>query len=207
MFGVLFHSALNRRFSEVNDAEHLFKYLLPTCLLGRNVSLKCPLRAFWLSLNGLHAKSLQSCPTLCNPTDCSPPGSSVHGDSPGKNTRVGCHALLQGIFPTQGSNLGLQYLPHFRQILYPRAAWEAHHQSHYLLSTFPPSTGCPFVLCKVPFTLQKTFYVKLDATWLFLLLFPFPPETEPKRNLSEISQIALCLCFLLQVLWFPESYI
>ena len=36
-------------------------------------------------------------------------------DSPGKNTRVGCHSILQGIFPTQGSNLGL---PHCRQILY-----------------------------------------------------------------------------------------
>ena len=33
-----------------------------------------------------------------------PPGSSVYGDSPGKNTGVGCHALLQGIFPTQGMN-------------------------------------------------------------------------------------------------------
>ena len=43
-------------------------------------------------------------PTLCNPMDCSPPGSSVHGDSPGKNTRVVCHFLLQGIFSTQGSN-------------------------------------------------------------------------------------------------------
>ena len=32
------------------------------------------------------------------------PGSSAHGDSPGKNTGMGCHALLQGIFPTQGSN-------------------------------------------------------------------------------------------------------
>ena len=47
--------------------------------------------------------------------DCSPPDSSVHGDSPGKNTEVGCHALLQGIFPTQGSNPGL---PHCRWILY-----------------------------------------------------------------------------------------
>ena len=47
------------------------------------------------------AKSLQSCLTLCNPTDCSPPGSSVHGDSPGKNTGVGWHALLQGIFPSR----------------------------------------------------------------------------------------------------------
>ena len=32
----------------------------------------------------------QSCPTLCNPVDCSPSGSSVHGDTPGKNTRVSC---------------------------------------------------------------------------------------------------------------------
>ena len=55
------------------------------------------------------AKLLQSWPTLCNPMDCSLPGSSVHGDSPGKNTGVGCHALLQGIFPTQGSNSGLSH--------------------------------------------------------------------------------------------------
>ena len=57
----------------------------------------------------------QSCPTLCNTMDCSPPGSSVHEDSPGKNTGVGCHALLQGIFSTQESNPGL---PYCRQILY-----------------------------------------------------------------------------------------
>ena len=38
----------------------------------------------------------QSFPTHCDPTDCSPPVSSVHGDSPGKNTGVGCHALLRG---------------------------------------------------------------------------------------------------------------
>ena len=47
--------------------------------------------------------------------DCSPPGSSVHGDSLGKNTGVSCHALHQGIFPTQRSNSGL---PHCRWILY-----------------------------------------------------------------------------------------
>ena len=44
----------------------------------------------------VHAKLLQSRPTLCDPMDCSSPGSSVRGDSPGKNTGVGCHALLQG---------------------------------------------------------------------------------------------------------------
>ena len=45
----------------------------------------------------------QSCLTLCDPMDCTPPDSSVHGDSLGKNTGVGCHALLQGIFPIWGS--------------------------------------------------------------------------------------------------------
>ena len=44
----------------------------------------------------------QLCPTLCDPMDCSPPGSSVH--FPGRNTGVGCHSLFQGIFPTQRSN-------------------------------------------------------------------------------------------------------
>ena len=57
----------------------------------------------------------QSCSNLCDPMNCNLPGSSVHGGSSGKNTRVGCHALLQGIFPTQGSNPGL---PHCRYILY-----------------------------------------------------------------------------------------
>ena len=55
---------------------------------------------------------------LCDPVDRSPPGSSAHGDSPGKNTGVGCLALLQGIFPTQGSNPGL---PNYRWILYQRS--------------------------------------------------------------------------------------
>ena len=41
------------------------------------------------------AKSLQSCPTLCNPIDGSPPGPPRPWDSPGKNTGVGCHFLLQ----------------------------------------------------------------------------------------------------------------
>ena len=61
----------------------------------------------------------QSCPTLCDPMDCSPPGSSVHGDSPGKNTGVACHSLLQGISPSQGSNPDL-----------PDCRWILYHLSH-----------------------------------------------------------------------------
>ena len=50
---------------------------------------------------------------LCNSMECSPLDASVHGDSPGKNSGMGCYTLLQGIFPTQGSNSGL---PRCRQI-------------------------------------------------------------------------------------------
>ena len=60
----------------------------------------------------------QSCPTLCDPMDCSLPGFSVRGIFPGKSTGVGCHFLLQGIFLTQGWNRGLL---HCRQTLYPRS--------------------------------------------------------------------------------------
>ena len=66
----------------------------------------------------VHTNLFPSCLTLCNPMDCSLPGSSVHGDSPGKNPGAGCHFLLQGIFPTQGSNLCLLRLLHCRWILY-----------------------------------------------------------------------------------------
>ena len=63
-------------------------------------SPQCP---SWMhAVTTVWAKALQSCPTLCNPVDCSLPGSSVHWDSPGKNTGGGCCALLQGNFPIQG---------------------------------------------------------------------------------------------------------
>ena len=64
--------------------------------------------------------------------DCSLPGSSVHGNSPGKNTGKGCHFLLQEIFSTQGSNPGL---PHCRRVLY--------HLSHQgsLAVSKPPDSG------------------------------------------------------------------
>ena len=44
----------------------------------------------------------QLCTTLFDPIDYSPPSSSVHGDSPDKNTEVGCHALFQGDLPNPG---------------------------------------------------------------------------------------------------------
>ena len=67
---------------------------------------------------------LRRAPLFVTPAGCSPPGSSVPGDSPGENTGVSCHSLLQGIFPTQGSNSGL--LP-FRQILYQPEPEHGHY--------------------------------------------------------------------------------
>ena len=55
----------------------------------------------------------QSCLTLFDPIDCRLPGSSIHGDSPGKNTGVGFHAFLQGIFLTKGLNPGLPHCEFF----------------------------------------------------------------------------------------------
>ena len=79
-------------------------------LLGSPSSLKL-LHTFGKS----EVKVIQSRLTLCNPMDCSPPGSSVRGNLQARNTGVGSHSLLQGIFLTQRLNLGLL---HCRQILF-----------------------------------------------------------------------------------------
>ena len=94
--------------------------------------VSCSITIFYCAVLCLVA---QLCLTLYDPMDCSLPGSIVHGDSPGKNTRVSCHALLQGIFPTYLSNQGLL---HCRRILY---------QLSY--------QGCPFIIVVFPLLLRE----------------------------------------------------
>ena len=53
---------------------------------------------------GISCVCVQLCLSLCNPMDCSPPGSSVYGFFPGKNTRVGFHFLLHLISLTKHNN-------------------------------------------------------------------------------------------------------
>ena len=72
----------------------------------------------------VHAKLLQLCPTL-RPYGLYPARLHCTWDFPGKNTAVGCHALLQGIFLTRGSNPHLPKLLHCRRILYCWATREA----------------------------------------------------------------------------------
>ena len=62
----------------------------------------------------MHAKSLQSCLTLLRLHGLQPARLLCLWDSPGENTGVGCHVLLQEIFPTQGSNLHLLCLLHWQ---------------------------------------------------------------------------------------------
>ena len=94
---------------------------------------------------GNHLVTVRVCSvmSLCYPTDCSPPGSSVHGDSPGNRTGADCQAFLQGIFPTQGSNPRLWVSCTARWVLHHCAIWEYHHnlcyQHTYHSQTFPPA--------------------------------------------------------------------
>ena len=60
----------------------------------------------WENIREMHACLVaQSCPTPCDPMECSQPGSSVNGDSPGENTGLGCHALSSRDLPDPGIKL------------------------------------------------------------------------------------------------------
>ena len=114
----------------------------------------------------------QLCPTLCDPMDPhSPPGSS---DSPGRNTRVGCHSLLQGIFPIQGSNPGLLC---FRQILYHRATTYPYKSTINSLSR-TPGIWSPLVISVL--RLQTEGCVRNQSTVLSACI------SEHERDLSGI---------------------
>ena len=102
---------------ELNKAEHVSKRRLLGWFFYDNVRYDI-LWWNWRICCAALGLVAQSCLTLCNPMDCSPPGSSVHGDSPGKKYWVGWHALLEGIFPIQGLNPSLLLCCISRQVLY-----------------------------------------------------------------------------------------
>ena len=86
----------------MNFLRHVQLYVI--CLINTFTFLKFIFNGGRIALQRwvafYHVLWSQSSPTLCDPVDCSPSGSSVHGDSPGENTGVGCHALLHGIVPS-----------------------------------------------------------------------------------------------------------
>ena len=126
----------------------------------------------------------QSCPTLCDPRDCSPPGSSVHGDSAGKNTEVGCHPL-QGIFLTQGSNPGL---PHCRWILYHLS-----HQGSPLLTISSVQLLSRVQLFVTPWTGARQALLSMGLSrqeYWSRLPFPSPGDhPDPASGFFPMSQL------------------
>ena len=99
------------------------------------------------------AKSLQSCPTV-RPHRWQPTRLLCLWGSPGKNTRVGCHFLLQGIFPTQGSNPGLLRC---RQTLYPLSHQGSPTQVYKMYNCFFIRQLCFF--CKQPFAIRQKVHL------------------------------------------------
>ena len=75
----------------------------------------------------IHCLVIHGCPTFCDPQDCSPPGSSVHGSLQARDTGVGCRFLLQGILRTQESKPHLLRFLHWQADYWPLAPpWKVH---------------------------------------------------------------------------------
>ena len=112
--------------------------------------------------------------SFCNPTDCSPSGSSAHGILQ-DNTGVGCHILLQGIFPTQGSNPSLLSLLHWQTGSLPNKqshinkwkdllSWRCHCSPNWSVDSVQSQTKFP-----VTFFIGKEFsflVISPVSSWL-----------------------------------------
>ena len=83
---------------------HTVLYSVCTSLPSQQQCRRIPFLNFTFECINYTCLVAPSCLTLCDPMNYSLPGGLAHGDFPGKNTGVGCHALLQGILPTQGLN-------------------------------------------------------------------------------------------------------
>ena len=134
----------------------------------------------------------------CDFMDCGLPGTSGHGDSPGKNTGVGCHALLQEIFPTQGSK---PVLLHCRKILYHLS----HQRRPWILEwlAYPLSRGSSWprkwiTMCSLP--LQPHLLLLLSTYWA--------PQPQPEKNMLFYSKsFCYCPCCPLSLDSTPSSFL
>ena len=126
----------------------------------------------------MRALSLSRVP-LCDPMDCSIPGSSVHGIFPGKDTGVGSHSLLQGIFPTQGLNPGPLH-------------WQADS-----LPSEPPGKSCVIIQhLSIYIGLAKTFIWSRNPLFHEVLGENTKCQfyLKPNRTFWPIHQKLLCRC-------------
>ena len=111
--------------------------------------------------------------------DCSCHATVGHGDgdSPGKNTGVGCHALLQGILPTQGSNPDL---PHCRQILYHLSYQESSRILEWIAYIF--SRGSSQLRDGIQVSRIAGRFFTIWATRKYIYIYVSRPTTSKLRN-------------------------
>ena len=115
--------------------------------------------------NYIHTHGSVSCSVVSN--SLWPHGVSMELNSPGRNTGVGCHSFFQGIFPTQGLNLGLLNI---RQILYHLS-----HQGRFCQNLQNPMLLCP--LCAPGPSLRSFWeWAKDQQSHPLNLLFPTLPS-------------------------------
>ena len=139
----------------------------------------------------------QSCPSLCDPMDCSPPGSSVHGDSPEKNDGVGCYVLLQlGVLqfssvakscptlcdPMNSSTPGLPVLHQLLEFTQTHVHRVSDAIQPSISSSVIPFSSCPQSLpASESFPMSQLFAWGGQSTGVSALA-SFPPEMQNKNN-------------------------
>ena len=131
----------------------------------------------------------QSCPTLCDPMDCSPLGSCVHEIFQARILEWVRHFLLQGIFLTQGSNPGLLYC---RQILYqlsykgsPKSAFSSVQSLSHICLCDPMDRSMPGLLVHhqlLEFTQTHVHGVGDAIQPSHPLSSPCPPAPNPSQH-------------------------
>ena len=140
----------------------------------------------------------KSCPTLCDPMDCSFPGSSVHCDYPDKNTGVSCHFLLQGIFPNQGSN------PHF--LHWQVDSLPLSHQGNHVQPKFSSVQSLSHVwLFATPSTATRQASLSITNSWSLLKLMSVESMMPSNYLFSSVVPFSSCLQSFLASESFPMS--
>ena len=136
----------------------------------------------------MHAKLLQSCPSLCNSVNCRPSGSFVHGILQARILQWhywSCHFFLQGIFLTQGSNPRLSHLLHWQASSLPLVP-PGKPLSH-LWCAQPCSTLCSLIDCSL---LGSSVHEILQASILEWVVMPSFKGSSQPRNRTWVSCIA-----------------
>ena len=131
----------------------------------------------------------QSCPILCDPVDCSLPGSYIHGDPLGKNIGVGCHALLQGNLPNpeiepRSPALQEKIFNHiWFELYFYWLVWSKTYQSFLWLFLLPWLSHCSYFIYKIGIFLYILYFIYLLKIYFIYLVFLFHISVFLKKNL------------------------